>query len=389
MSLAAQITPTGMVVPSYEDILASLILSFQSIYGADIYLGNDSQDYQMLAIFATAINDVNQTALATYNAYSPATAQGAGLSSIVKINGIRREVASNSTAILTLIGQAGIPINNGIVADIVGNQWLLPASVTIPLSGTIDVTATAATPGNISAIANTITKIATPTLGWQSANNAAAATLGAPVEVDPTLRQRQAISTSLPALSVVDSMLGAIANLPGVQRYVSYENDTDTTDANGIPRHSLSFVVEGGNIQDIGNVIALKKTPGTGTYGTQTVIAIDSRGVAISINFFVLTEVLITVEIDITALAGYVASTGTSIIATVASALSALGIGEDVLISKMYTPANLNGSPLAITYDITAIKIKRGSGTLAPANVAIAFNEAAFCGIVNVNLVVS
>ena len=41
--------------------------------------------------------------------------------------------------------------------------------------------------------------ILTPTFGWQSASFAAAATVGAPVESDAALRQRQAASTGLPS----------------------------------------------------------------------------------------------------------------------------------------------------------------------------------------------
>lgn len=42
-----------------------------------------------------------------YNAFSPSTAQGAGLSSVVKINGIRRKTASYSTVDLRIVGQVG------------------------------------------------------------------------------------------------------------------------------------------------------------------------------------------------------------------------------------------------------------------------------------------
>ena len=70
-SLAAQVTSTGITAPPYADILASLIASFQSIYGIDSYLGADSQDGQMLAVVAKAINDSNQTAIAVFNSFSP------------------------------------------------------------------------------------------------------------------------------------------------------------------------------------------------------------------------------------------------------------------------------------------------------------------------------
>ena len=62
-------------------------------YGSDAVLTPDSQDGQLLAVFAQAIYDNGQALIAIYNSFSPATAQGAGLSSLVKINGLARDVA--------------------------------------------------------------------------------------------------------------------------------------------------------------------------------------------------------------------------------------------------------------------------------------------------------
>jgi uncharacterized phage protein gp47/JayE len=389
MSLAAQITPTGISAPSYEDILASLTLSFQTIYGVDSYLGPDSQDGQLLAVFAAAINDVNQMAVATYNSFSPSTAQGVGLSSVVKINGLARLVASNSTVDVIIVGQAGTVISNGVIADSLGNNWNLPTTVTIPIGGSITVTATAAVQGALTAAPNTITTIATPTRGWQTVTNPSAAIVGQPVEDDATLRSRQSVSTSLPALSVIDAIVAAIGNIPGMQRYKVYENATGTTDGNGIPAHSISAVTEGGDVQVIGNTIASKKTPGTGTYGTTSITVVDSEGISSTIHFFTLAEIVITVEVDITALAGYVSTTGTSIIAAIATAISSLDIGTDVYYTKLFTAANLNGSPLSSTYNVTAIKISRDGNPVAPSDVVIAFNEAAISAVNNISLVVT
>jgi len=162
-----------------------------------------------------------------------------------------------------------------------------------------------------------------------------------------------------------------------------------TTDGDGIPGHSISLVVEGGDIQNIGQAIADKKTPGTGTYGTTTIVTIDSRGITSEINFYVLSQVIIAVEIDITALTGYVSTTGDLIIAAIAEYLSGLEIGEDVNLFRIGTPANLNGDPLSSTYEVTEIRIGRDGNPPAAANITIAFNEAAFCDLNNVLLTVA
>lgn len=389
-TLAAQVTPTGILVPSYADILQQLKNMVWSIYGSDVDLDADTQDGQMLSIFAQAIADANEMAAAVYNSFPPTFAQGAALSSVVKINGIARQAASASTAIVTITGVAGVVITAGLVGDDLGleTQWALPDSVTIPGGGTINVTATCTVVGNTTMGAGHLTVILTPTRNWQAVTNAAAATPGNPVESDAALRVRQGKSVAIPAQTVLDAIFGAIANLAGVGRLAIYENDTDTTDGNGIPSHSISPVVEGGDINQIAAAIANKKTPGTGTFGTTTVTVFDSRSMPNPISFFSLTGVPITVEVTIHSLTGYVSSTGVAIQQAVSDYINALSIGEDSFLTKLYTPANLTDPAIVDTFVVTLIKQSR-TGPVAPANVVIAFNEAASCnpGLVTVIVV--
>ena len=171
---APTISAAGISAPAYADVLAFLQAQYQLIYGADVYLGPDSQDGQFLAIIAAAINDANAVAILIYNSFAPSTASGAALSNQVAINGLQRLVPTNSTADLLITGQAGATIANGSVTDANGNTWNLPASVVIPVGGSITVTATCAVQGAIAAPAATITQIATPTLGWQTVTNVGA-----------------------------------------------------------------------------------------------------------------------------------------------------------------------------------------------------------------------
>lgn len=388
-TLGPTISSTGISAPSYADILASLQASAQSIFGSDIYLDPDSQDGQLLAIIAMAINDENQAAIAAFLAFSPTYAQGTELSSLVKINGIARQVATNSTVVVTVVGTVGTVITNGLVADTNNNQWNLPSTVTVPLSGSIDVTATAVDVGDVTALAGTVTTIVTPTLGWQSVTNAVPAVPGAPVEADATLRQRQAVSTALPSQSPLDGTLAAVANLTGVIRYAAYENVTGTTDGNGVPGHSISIVVEGGDTLQIAETIANKKTPGTGTYGTTSEIVYDQYGVPNTINFFVLAEQALAVEIDITALAGFVSTTEDTIKQAVADFVNGLSIGEDSYLARLYTPANLGGTGEGATFVVTAIRQAIKPAAPAASDVVIAFNQAATLAVADVTVTAS
>lgn len=378
---------TGLKYPDYPTVLEALKNEFRRIYGPDVYLEPDSQDGQWVAVLALSMYETMLTAAAVYNSFSPHTAMGDALSRNVKINGIARRTASYSQADVVIVGQAGTVITNGMVEDVQGRKWQLPPTVTIPLSGEITVTARAVDLGAITAGANTINKIATPTFGWQSVTNPAAAVPGDPVESDAELRRRQALSTMIPSLSVLEGLIGAVASLPGVQRYRGYENDTGETDANGIPAHSIAIVVEGGDSQAIGEVIAAKKTPGTRTYGTTAVDIIDAYGITNTIRFFRPTMVTIEVEVSILARPGYLSTTADKIKQAVAEYINGLTIGDDIYISKLYVPANLGNSAEGGTFDVVQVRVRRAGGSYGTSNITLAFNELAQCDPANVTVI--
>lgn len=378
---------TGFHYPDYPTVLTYLQGEYRTIYGADTYLEADSQDGQWVAILALAMYDSMQVAAAVYNSFSPLTAQKDALSRNVKINGIARLVASYSTADLTIVGQAGTIITNGQAKDTLDQKWNLPTSVTIPVGGSIVVTATAAEVGAVSAAAGTINKIATPTLGWQTVNNVAAATIGDPVETDAELRRRQAQSTMIPSLSVMEGIVGAVASLAGVNRYRGYENDTGTTNADGIPAHAISLVVEGGTTQAIAEAIAAKKTPGTATYGSTSYTTYDQYGVPNIINFFRPTTATVSIEVSLTARTGYLSTTADAIKAALVAYVADLLIGDDIYISKLYVPANLSNQDVGATFDVTQIRIKKNSGSWVTTNLTLAFNEIAQTALANVTVI--
>ena len=413
-TLAAQISSIGISAPDYADIFAELQSMYWQIYGTDADLDPDSQDGQLLAIFAQAIYDCNMLAVTVYNAFSPATAQGAGLSSVVKINGIRRDVATASTAPVTLTGTYGTPIVGALIGDDLnlGTQWSIP-NVVIGEGGTVDTTATCVTPGAVTAGEGTLTEILTPIAGWQGATNTSAATAGFPVEVDAALRQRQSKSVSRPALTPLESIFANVAGVLGVERLQIYENDTDSTNGLGIPSHSICVVAQGGTVIDICTAIAAVKNPGTGTYGSTSEVIFDQNGVPNTIHFDVLDEVSITVNVTLTPLTGWVSTTEVLIRQAIAGWLNQLGIGVVDYLGRLWAQANLSGDvaldsinvylaaqsqapmtqpqldALAATYNVTAITQCVTGGALAAADVNILFNQAAFCVPGNVGVTVT
>jgi uncharacterized phage protein gp47/JayE len=404
LTLSAIISDSGVTAPDYPTILSGLQDGYRSIFGSDVNLDADTQDEQQLAIFARAIYDSNQSVIAAYNSFSPNSAQGTGLSNLVKINGLKREVPSNSQAVVDIVGAVGTVITNGIIGDNLNlnTRWALPATVVIPSGGTISVTATCTELGSTAAALGTLTQILTPTRGWQSVTNASAATAGNPVEVDATLRQRQTASTALPSLTVLGGIYAAIANLSGVTRLQVYENDEDTADADGISPHSIAAVVLGGDATEILTSIASKKSPGTGTDGTTTGVIIDPHGVPETIRYYPLTVKPVDVGITIKALTGYTSTTGDLIKASVAQFLSTLDIGEDSYYLRLVAPANLEGeaavaatglsqqalAAFSSTFTVTIVTQAFHGNSKSAQNLTLAFNEAASGDVANIVLTV-
>ena len=379
-TLAPTITSTGITAPLYSDILASLKASAAIIFGSDIYLEADSQDGQMLAIFAKAIYDCGQSAIAAYNAFSPASAIGAGLSSVVKINHIARLISTHSQVNVAVGGTVGTTINNGVVGDADGNRWDLPTTVTIPLAGVITVTATAEVSGSLHAAIGTVTKILTPTAGWQTVTNAAAASPGQPVETDGELRARQEVSPAIYSVTPVAGLAAALNALSGVTYGVIYENDTGATDSNGVPAHMIAVVIKGGVAATIAATIYAKKAPGVGTYGSTTIVVTDAAGGSRNINFSVPTEKAIKVEVSLHALTNYNTAQTTAIKQAIADSINALAIGEAVIATRLYAPAQDGTGVDKKTFKLYYVNIALApAGTPGSADVIMAFTEKATC----------
>lgn len=379
------IDETGYHYPTYNEILEYLIDRMQTIYGSGIYLGNDSPDYEMLSTFAELTYDTYQTGEILYNAQSVETAMGIGLDYQAALVGISRKQPTRSAVTLTLTGVEDTVITGGVCADANGYLWDLSGSVTIGSGGTATATAYCREYGFISAQPNTITRIMTPTLGWESVTNAEAAVAGTAVEKDSELRARFRMSAALTSTGMLDSLNSAILAIADVIRCVVYENDTKETNALGLPANSVCCVVEGGENMAVAETIWKKKGNGVFTYGGETgdtnlvqCTVYDQSNNAHTVSFARLAYVDISVEVDILPKNGYTEETSTKIQMAVANYLSGFGIGVDLDVSTLWSAViSVNENPQAPLFSVRSVTAARGSDTLGTADVQIAFNEVA------------
>lgn len=141
------------------------------------------------------------------------------------------------------------------------------------------------TTGAITPAIGDLTDIVTTYAGWDSVSNNVPANTGREAESDTALRQRWNNSLYTRSVGMTDSIASALLTLNGVTSAYVYENDQDTTDADGRPPHSIEAVVNGGEVDEIGLTIWQKKSAGIDTYGSQSVSINDSQGFPHTINF--------------------------------------------------------------------------------------------------------
>lgn len=367
----------GIHIPTYADIRDQLTSDAQDIFGSDIYLEPDSQDYQYISSVAKIIYDSFLTSQAVYNSRGPSTAIGSGLDIIVKLNGIKRKSAVYSTAYVTLTGTAGKTITNGVVSDVNGYNWSLSTPIVLDSTGSATALATCQTAGAITAAAGDINTIETPTYGWTAVTNPSDASVGSPVESDALLRSRQSVSTELPSLTVLEGVKGAIAEVSGVERLYVYENDTSSTDANGLPANSITAIVENGADSDIAQAIFNKKGPGVYTNGSTSVTVQDQYGVDNTIRFDRPSYVDFDVTVNVKQLSGYTSDTTSLIKNDVAGFLNSLPLATGSLSNSSLWGAALqaNTIPSKPLFSITSVTAARHGGTQGTSDISLAYNE--------------
>ena len=158
--VAPGIDENGIHVPEYEDTKQRLLSKFREIFGDDLYLGEDTQDYQMIAEIADLHDDICSLAVDLWASRNPDFATGASLDYLLPLNGIRRLLSTYSTVTITASGTPGTVIPAGSLAqDIDGRQWATNSEATIPVGGSVNIPATCTVPGAVNAMPGAISQI--------------------------------------------------------------------------------------------------------------------------------------------------------------------------------------------------------------------------------------
>lgn len=278
----------GLQTSTQAELITYFSNQFQFIYGVDINLDPNTPDGQWMMILIQSILDLEDFVTQVYSSMDPDNAIGATLDQRVALNGIQRQggtktitnVSITTDRALNLFGtdQNLQPIYT--VADNAGNQWQLITSLSIGGAGTQALSFAATNPGAVQTVPNTITVPVTIILGVTAINNPTTfSSLGENEESNVALKIRRQKSTALSSQGYLQGLLAALLNIPGMASAFIYENITGSTNADGVPSHSIWVIVSGtATPAAIANAIYTKRNAGCGMKGAQTYTIAQADG---------------------------------------------------------------------------------------------------------------
>lgn len=157
-------------------------------------------------------------------------------------------------------------------------------------TGYVDSDARATVTGPIVAAAGDITAIDTHTGGWDGVTNILDATVGTVKMTDSQLRVLRELELSRPGTSPSDAIRTALLDVgrtteDPVTNVVIFNNNTDFTDSDGVPPHSIEALVTGGEDQDIFDALLANVAAGIRTHGLVVGSSVDDSGTSQVMKF--------------------------------------------------------------------------------------------------------
>lgn len=353
MSLPFGVTVAGFLAKDLDTIRTELREAFVRALGAVNV--EASPIHQLIELYANRERTLWELAESVYAASDPDSASGAALDALGALTGTPRDPATSSTVTLSVTLEATTTLPAGSVASVTGNptaRFVTLAEVTSTTAGVYEVLAESEDTGPVAGLAGTITEIATPVSGWTAVTNALDAVPGTDLETDTSYRARREDELAAVGTGTADAMRAELLAVDGIVAAYVFENATDLPYVLGpvtLSPHSLAALVYDGTddgsavtADTIAQAIWDAKPVGIETAGTETGTAVDASGVSHTIRFTRPTPAPVYIDaiVDVSILDGWDATTGEDEIkaAIVAFAEEAFGIGDDVILTRLYRP---------------------------------------------------
>lgn len=313
------IDANGLTIQTRQQIIDEILngadgfSGMREIYGSTINVDPNSPDGNLVNLIAQAKVDVLEVLAQIFASFDPDLAIGRALDMRCAINGVYRKAGTytetnvdvTATEAVTINGLDDAPDNPFTIQDAAGNQFVLKETFVFSGAGTETLAFRAKNLGEVQTTPNTLTQIVTVTLGISAVNNPDAPTAnGTNEETDYALRVRRSRSVAIPSKGFLEGLIGALLALEGVTDVIVLENITSEVDDNDIPGHSIWVIVAGGDNDEIGEVIYVKRNAGCGMKGDVTVTIDQVDGTTFDVLFDRPTSENLWIKFDLTAVTG-------------------------------------------------------------------------------------
>ena len=130
---APYIDGTGLHMPTYEDRLSDLVSAYRSIFGIDAEMSEAVPDYQLLSVFAKALDDTSALVLQAYNSRNPLYASGNALDLLLPMYGLSRQTGEDDATargrISAALATKGAGSIDAVSAAVKAAKWVRDAKV--------------------------------------------------------------------------------------------------------------------------------------------------------------------------------------------------------------------------------------------------------------------
>lgn len=179
----------------------------------------------------------------------------------------------------------------------------------------------------------TITVMVTNISGFDTVENLIIPTYGRLQETDVELRQSYLAKSAIRSTRMIDSICSQlINNVSNVESATGYENNTDDTDEEGRPPHSVEIIVDGGDEKEIASIILDKKAAGIQTYGDITVNVATEYGDSVPISFNRPEYIYVWIKVVLDAVSSYLPTNYANLtVNSIVNDASVLKAGDNML----------------------------------------------------------
>lgn len=262
----------GVQTSTFNEIYQNLDAGYRTIYGNDIITTQESPDGQRIGIESTLRFDVESAFAWLYSQIDPDLNNGDMQQVIGKLSGLYLLPSSRSQWDITVTTDRNLTLPSGYtITDNNNQEWFIDSDLNLN-TGDTTVTFLSKLWGDISGIASgsSFTQ-STPELGVTSISTLNDATNGRNEETEEEFRLRRQASTENPSQSTIGAIYAKLADVNGVSDVAVYDNSSDIADqitgsSNKdlmdssepvtISPHTMWVVIDGGSLDDIGEIIA-------------------------------------------------------------------------------------------------------------------------------------